>query len=250
MSEPLPPSYPAPQHPAPKSEWKPLSGLAVTAFVLSLVLILIALPGLWIVQLVPLLLGIATLVMVKPGQRRGRILAVWAIVISLAIGSCSFTMHQGMRGVLSGTNESILSVLSSKISDEEKAKSLRSWVWPKALEQDEKLPATWMQRYAGVVAEFGPWRESFELPSIVYGSTPLLIAPEGLVEIGSDGEKPPSWTMGSTIWTPAVFEKGIVHVAIVLQEGDQKGVEALGTLRPGEETAVVGDVRFFRAKAP
>jgi hypothetical protein len=236
-------------HPAPPSTWKPLSGLAVTAFVLSLLLILIALPGLWIVQLVPLLLGVFTLMTVKPGQKRGRILAVWAIIISLAMGSCAFTMHQGMRGVLSGTTESILSVLSSKAADAEKTKSLRTWAWPKALEKDNTLPAKWMERYAGVVAKYGAWEETFELPSILYGSTPLLMAPEGMIEIGSEDAKPPNWTMGSAIWTPAVFEKGLVYVAVVLQGGDQKAVEALGTLRPGEETAVVGDLRFFRAKA-
>ena len=158
-------------------------------------------------------------------------------------------MHNGMRGVLSGTTESILSVLSSKATADEKTKSLRSWAWPAALEKDDTLPAKWMERYEGVVAEFGPWKESFDLPSILYGSTPLLMAPEGLIEIGSEDAKPPSWTMGSTIWTPAVFEKAIVYIAVVLQEGDQKGVEALGTLRPGEETAVVGDLRFFRMKA-
>ena len=216
---------------------------------LSLLLILIALPGLWIVQLVPLLLAVFTLMTVKPGKKRGRILAVWAIVISLAIGSCSFTMHQGMRGVLSGTTESILSVLSSKIADDEKTKSLRAWAWPKALEKDEALTTKWMERYAGVVAKFGAWTEAFELPSILYGSTPLLMAPEGLVEIGSEDAKPPSWTMGSAIWTPAVFENGIVHVVLVLGEGDQKGVESLGELRPGEESPVIGDIRFFRAKA-
>jgi hypothetical protein len=248
VSDMPPPSMPPPMHPAPPTAWKPLSGLAVTAFVLSLLLILVALPGLWIVQAVPFLLGIYTLWTVKVGQRRGRILAVWAIVISLAIGSCSLTMHQGMRGMLSGTTESILSVLSSKSSTEEKTKSLRAWAWPKALEKDEALPQTWMQRYADVVAKYGAWKESFDLPSIFLGSTPLLMPAEGLVEVGSEDVKPPGWTTGSTIWTAAVFEKGLVYVAVVLQAGDQKAVEALGSLRPGEETAVVGDVRFFRAK--
>jgi hypothetical protein len=238
-----------PEHPAPQSEWKPLSALAVTAFVLSLVLILFALFGLWVAQLVPFLLGVYTLVTVKQGQKRGRILAVWAIVISLAIGSCSLVVHQGMRSVLSGTTESILSVLSSKTADAEKRKSLRSWAWPTALEKDDTLPTKWMERYAGVVAKYGPWKETFELPSILGGSWPLLTAPQDVVEVGSEDAKPPSWMMGSTIWTQAVFENGLVYVAVVFQDGDQKAVEAVPELRPGEETPIVGDIRFFRAKA-
>jgi len=236
-------------HPAPPGAWKPLSALAVTSFVLSLLLILIALPGFWITEAFPLALGIYTLMKVKAGQKRGRMLAVWAIVISLAIGSCTFVMHQGMRGVLTGTAESILSILSSKDSDASKDKSLRSWAWPTALEDDADLTKDWLARYDAVVSEYGPWSETFDMPSIIYGSTPLLIAPEGIVEVGTVDKKPSDWTMGSAIWAPAVFEKGVVYIVLVLQAGDKKGVEALSKLRPGEETAVLGDVRFFRTKA-
>ncbi len=246
-----PPPEPAatPEHPAPPSTWKPLSGWALTAFVLSLVLIVVALYGYWIVEALPLAIGIITLKKVKRGEKRGRLFALWAIIIAFGVGSCSYMIHSGSRGIFSKTAESLMSVLSSQSPTEQKAESLRAWAWPKALEKDPKLPTTWMDRYAGVVAKYGPWLERFDLPSLWSGMRSMLMTPADVVEIGSDDVKPPAWPPWAAFWVKAPFEKGMVYVAVVFQDGGQDAGMALKELKPKEESAIIGDVRFYRAKA-
>jgi hypothetical protein len=106
-----------------------------------------------------------------------------------------------------------------------------------------------MERYAGVVALYGPWLERFELPSVMSGMTSMIVPPDGVVEIGSEDVKPPAWPTWSAFWVKAPFEKGLVHVAVVFQAGDQESAMALKELTPGQESAIIGDLRFYRAKA-
>lgn len=244
------PSSDAPQHPAPPAGWVPLSGLALTSFILSVVLVVVALLGLWIVELVPLVLGAYTLTTFKTGKQRGRMLAVWAIVISISAGSCAFVSHQSLRTVFSGISESLLSALSSKETDENRDAALKPWVAPAALEKNPDLLKQWRERYAGVADAYGAWSGTLDLPTPILGGTLLFVAPDGVTEVGTGEEPPKTWMRGAVVWTPAVFERGTVYVAVVFLEGDQEALRGVqDKLQPGTQAPIVGDLRFFEKQA-
>jgi hypothetical protein len=225
-----------------------MSGLAVTSFVLSLVFILVAVPGVWISQLIPLGLGVLALFTVKASERRGRALAVWAIVIALGAGSCSYTMHNGMRSVLGHMGESLLSALSAKVPDDERDAALKPWMYAPALEKDPELLATIRKRYAATQEALGSYKGAVELGTPLLGFFPLFVPPKGVKEIGT-GEAPPAWEPGAVVWVTVPFERGAAHMAILLQGGERDSVQGLGELQPGGQAAIVGDLRFFRAAA-
>ena len=78
---------------------------------------------------------------------------------------------------------------------------------------------------------------------------PLFLAPDDVFEVGTKDARPVAWTTGSVIWAEAVFEKGRVHVALVLKEGSEPALNLFADYKPGETWQVVGDLRFYRAKA-
>ena len=147
-----PPSTPPPMHPAPATSWRPISGLALASFFAALLVALVsAVSGTWIGLLIPLALGVLTWLKVDPRLKRGRPLAIWAILISLVMGSCSVMGNNFMRSMALEMNESILNVFAFSKTDEDKLKSLRAGTWPAALEADPELHAKWIARHAAVV---------------------------------------------------------------------------------------------------
>lgn len=246
MNEPQPPPVPSPQHPAPAQTYRPLSGLAVTAFILSLVLFFVAMYGLWIVELIPLGLGILTLVTVKPGAKRGRVLAVWAIVIAIGAGSCTYLMHSSARSAVGKMSTSLLSALSAKgIEDADAEKVLAPWFHKPVLEKHPDRIKDVRARYALVEAELGAYQGEVDLGSVYRGAMTFMLPPDGVEEIGS-GDDPTG--LRAVVWVKAVFEKGPAIMAIVLKGGGQDDIFALGELRDSE-APIVGDLRFYRPKA-
>lgn len=239
----------APYHPAPPPEgWQPLSGLAVTAFVLSLVFILLAVLGFWIAQMLPLALGIFTLASVRAGQRRGRVLAVWGIVIALGAGSCSYAMHAKVREMFGGMAESVLAALSSNGTDAEIEDALDDWFRPADLTADPELIARIRGRYRELVGAVGPYRNEIELGTAYLGSLPIFWPPKDVEEVGTAGKGAVNLP-GAAVWVDARFAHESVHVAIVLLDKAQQDLEALAALGPGAGAApLVADVRFFRAR--
>ena len=249
MSDFQPPADPtaALPHPAPPPGWKPISAMAVVSFILSLVLVLIAVGGLWITELLPLGLGIYTLVTLKTGKKRGRLLAIWAVVIAVSAGSCSFYVHHSGRTVFRGIGESLLTAFSATTGGEVQEKALKAWSWPEAVEADPELIKHWQERYAAVVEAYGPWTGEVELPSVFLGFMPVLLPPDNVEEVAT-GEDMPTWFPSAVVWLRPVFERGTVHMAIVLQKGDESARTAAGQLNPEKPAPVLGDVRFFRDK--
>jgi hypothetical protein len=250
VSDDAPPPLPqnAPYHPAPPQGWRPISKLAVTCFVLSLALILIALPGVWVIELLPLALGIVTLATVKATERRGRLLAIWGVVIAIGVGSCSYAFHAGMRGVIGGMAESMLAALSSNVPEKDKDAALDDWIHPPALEEDPELLAKIRARYARVVAAFGPYQDSIDLGSVFFGIIPLADTPENVVEI-SEEAKAPRAGRGPTLWVRASFERGTVHVSIELMPKSDENMQSLpGVGSSGTAAPIVVDVHFFRPR--
>ena len=240
------PAAPSPvQHQAPEG-WKPISGLALLAFISSLVLFAVAIFGVWIVLVVPLVLALLALKRFDPARQRGRSMAIWALVISVGGGGFAYAIHQSGRVLFSGIGESFLSALSAESEPEKRDAALRPWTSGPALEKDPALLETWRARFDQVTSEMGPWSGEMAMPSILKGVLPLFSPPEKVVEVGS-GEKAPPWVMGSVFWVPARFEKGIVYLALVVHEGDAEAVQAVQKeLKGTDPVPIFGDLRFFR----
>ena len=240
------PGTPAPQqHHAPEG-WKPLSGLALIAFVGSLVLSVVAMFGPWIVLALPLVLGVVALLRFDPAKQRGRALAVWAIVVAIGAGGFTYAIHQSGRVLFSRIGESFLSALSSESAPEKRDEALRAWTSSEAIEKDPKLFETWRARYATTVETMGDWTGELRMPSMLKGIMPIFTAPEGVKEIGTN-ELPPTWAPGSVFWVPAVFEKGTVFLALVVGEGDAAAVKKVqDELKGTDPVPLFGDLRFFR----
>ncbi len=245
---------PPPSHPAPPPGWRPISGLALASFLAALMLaIFAAMSGLWIVLVLPLALGLYAFFTLDSTKKRGRMLGMWAVLISAASGSCTWYGTSQLGGMVKEVSSSLLNILAFSESDEDRSKSLRAWTWPEALEKDPQLHETWNTRFASVVALYGPWKETIELPSQFEGVTPLYVAPDHVVEVGTKDALPLGWKPGSVLWARAVFEKGTIHVAVVLENGEASPLTLAKNYRPGEATQLIGDLRFYRpkgAKAP
>ncbi len=250
MNEQQPPPEPqdeqsAPYHPAPRQGWVPMSALAVTAFVLSIVFMFVAFYGLWIVELVPLAMGVFTLLTVKPGQKRGRILAIWAIVIAIGAGSCTYFMHANMRAVVGEMGETILAALSAKgATPEDREKALKPWLFEEALEKNPDLVATLHERFLKVEAELGPYKNELDLGSPYRGSMTYMMQPDLDGEIGSE-DTPPG--MLTALWITAKFEKGNAVMSLTIRRGGRDDVWALGELQ-AKAAPIIGDIRFYRPK--
>ena len=250
MDETPSPESSAPHHPAPAG-WRPLSGLALTAFILSLVLVLPALGGYWWLQAVPALLGIGVFLWVKPQKRRGRLFGMFAALIALAVGFLGFQMHQVMRTSSATMADSVLTALDAQVSDEERDKALTPWLDEKVREGDRLSQIK--ARYAVVQGAVGRYTGEIDTGSIFATAFQFLHAdgpspgrdmeelgnPEGQVTLPLEG----------TLWLPARFEGGTVHIAITLGEGGLEAFQqALAKWQGRSPAAVIGDVRFFRPR--
>lgn len=212
-----------------------------------------AMSGYWIALLLPLVLGFLAFVKIDTTKKRGRMLGLWAMIISAAGGSCTWYGTSQLGGMVEEISSSLLSHLAFSESAEDRAKSLRAWTWPEALEKEPKLHDIWSARYAEVVKLYGPWKETIELPSQLKGVTPLYVQPDEVVEVGTPDALPLGWKPGSVLWAQAVFEKGTVHMAVVIENGEASPMTLAKNYRPGEATQLIGDIRFYRpkgAKAP
>jgi hypothetical protein len=177
------------------------------------------------------------------------VLALWAIVIAIGAGSCSYMVHGKMRDQIGNVGESLLAALSAKdVSTADSDKVLKAWFVPEALTKNPELLATIHTRYGQVEERFGAYKGEVDLGGSYFGVWPLLLPPQAVVEVGTD-EVPPGWTQGSVFWLTAVFEKGRVMMAILLAGADQQSLQnAVRELQGTGEAAIVEDVRFFRPK--
>jgi hypothetical protein len=234
-----------------------MSGLAITAFVLSIVCGLIALVGLWLGELVPIALAALGLRGISRTGKRGRLLAIFAIIMAVAFGSCSYFVHTKGMEMFTRIPESLLAALSAKTSAADRDAELEKWAWPEKLKKQPDLVASWRANYARAVKEYGAYEGSLDVGIPWLGLSVLFIEPKHGKEIGATGETP-KWSAGSVIWVPARFEKGRVYVAVVLQDGSADAMKNLrkessagggaGGFDTNAPVAIVGDVRFFAPK--
>ena len=203
-------------HPAPPPH-RPLSGWAVLSLVLALIGVVVGLfTWLWWVALVPLALGIGVLVGVSPRERRGRILAVFALILALFSGPCVYVLNNQMRGSVARATTAILGALDSTSGDEAQQRALERWLYKPALERG--VVDTLRQRHAALTERFGRFAPPVEAGSLFGGVVALVSPPEGVVEVPEDAAaKPPA--VGHTMWAQASFGSQRVYVALELMDG-------------------------------
>lgn len=225
-----------------------MSGWAVTAFVLSLIGILVGLFWTWWPLLVPLAMGVGVLVLVPAGTRRGRVLAGWAIGISLLVGSCSFVMHSQMRSLFAHMAGDMLAALASKgdgIGDAARDDALRRWLAPAAVNAGvlEGIKA----RYQLVEAARGPYAGSIDAGSVFDGTLAMFVPPSGALEFRDpDMAEAPAVVVGSAAWVRAEFRDGPVWIALVVQDADKGGFGLENVDKGTGIAAILQDMRFFR----
>jgi hypothetical protein len=242
MSEAPPETSRAPSHPAPAERWRPLSGIAITAFILSLAGILFAF-ALWWVEAFPLLLGISAYRFTGLGRKRGRGFATAAIVISIATAGSAYAFQSAFRGHVRTVAEGVLASLSAHDD-----KALDAWLDADAAEKGagERL----RRRFEAVVAGSGRYLGPVELGSVWTGISPLLEPPSSADEILEPAAKDRNapYALG-TIWVRAKFERETLLVGFVPRGGGQQGLTAAAeALAQRGVTRVVSDVRFFRPR--
>lgn len=224
-----------------------MSGLAVFAFVFSLIAILASVAAWW-VPIFPIALAILALVKAPADRRRGRALAVWAIVIALCTGSCAYVMHSGVRTLALTVSGSVLSALASDASDAEKDEVLAPWMHAPTLETD--LRARIRARYTRVQDTYGKYIHPPVVGGFFSGLPDLMVPPEDIEEIGRTDQEPPPKPM-QCFWVRANFEKGQVVVSLELVGGEVSDLKSIqDELKTGAPAPLVSDVRFYKMKGP
>lgn len=228
--------------PPPGYDTRPRAGIAVWALALAIVLMVVsAFTGfLWILLLPAAILGVIAMVRIDPAVRKGRGMAIAALVIAALAGSCQYVVA---RQFLSGAAEVAEGVLAAASGEDEK--KIDAWLTEDAVAKGEG--ANIRARLAAVVERMGPWRREAETGSALLGMWSLSAVPDGVEHVGGAGEEDHTIRPGAG-WVTAHFEKGPVHVELLvnmqaLQTVDKEAYEK------GHALPILDEVRFYVPKA-
>lgn len=233
-----------PTAPNAPSGWRPMSGLAITALIASIVLGVVAFFWWW-AAVVPLALSLLAVVKAVPARFRGRGLAIAGVVVSLLFGSCAFMAHATFRTLATDVTEELLRPLAATDLDEaERDHRLKDWVTERAVEEGvlDHVKA----RFAAVVERLGPYQGNLRAGSTFSGILAVMGGPRdgGLAQVDDEEATTLEVLPGSALWSVASFERGDVHVALFL--GDpQDATKLQQALAAGSKTRVVKDLRFY-----
>lgn len=236
----------SPEHRAPADTWRPMSGLCLTAFILALVLAVLAFLSLWVVAALPLLLAVLGITRTDSTRLRGRGLAMWAAGISVTAGGIGLVQTQSFHGLVERLAVGVVAALRAERPEEERDRLLDAWLAASTDRADvrERLQA----RFAAVVRRAGPAQGGPVLPSVMAGTFPIMFPPASAEPV--DGERGEVGLATGAFWVDVPFERGTVHMAILIGEptiaGLKEPLEKLGTASGA--VPVVRDVRFFAAK--
>lgn len=228
------------------SELKPISGLAVTAFILSFICGFVSIAGAWMASLIPIVLAIVAIVIIAKTGRRGRILAIFAIIVAGAFGSCSYMLHTQGTEVYAQVPRRILTILADETKDAAaKDEALKGWAYPAALEANAELTAGWRAGFDALVAEHGAWSGELEFGDHVPGFFAVVIPPPKGEEIRpTTDDDPPAG--GGAIWVKVPFAKATVWMCVALGTGQEDAREAAQDFKEDAPSPVVGAIRWFR----
>ena len=207
----------------------------------------------WWVEIIPFILGLGVLFGVSRRLRRGHALAIAAVVISLAVGSCSYRANSDHKRHIREVSTALLSALKKDVADDARDSALRPWFQTSAL--DRGVLEDVIRRHRSVQTEFGAFQGDVDTGGFFDSAFQRWSQPHDLIEIGNDTPAPPL-QVGTVWWVPAAYERGTIYVGVHLFEGkpdlgQMLGLAREGKMRPGTRAPIVADLRFYRKeKAP
>jgi hypothetical protein len=217
-----------------------MSGLCLSAFVLALVLALAAFLSLWPGVLLPLALSIVALFTVDTAKRRGRAFAWWALGISLGSGVWGYVLSAGTHALVDQVSNGVLAALRAAGTDADRDRLLDDWIVADApAGARERIRA----QHAEALRRAGPIRGAAVPATVWAGMFPHFLPPQGVKPI--DGGDAKDHAPGMALWVRVPFERGEVHMALVIGEDDPKKVQAsLESVK--QDRGFTGPVRILR----
>lgn len=188
----------------------PVSGWAVTALVLAIVLALPALSAVYWPEALPIVIVLLAWGSIASRRRRGMGLAIAAGVIALLAGLFGFAEAR----VISVAMQSLFQPLlhGAEAGDAEVA---ARWLAP--TEDAGRHAAAWKARMESARARVGKWSGEVEVGGFWAGPWGMIMQPTGVEEVAPAGDG--SVGIGDAVWVRAPSEKGVLWVAV---QGDSK----------------------------
>jgi hypothetical protein len=229
----------APEHAAPPP-WRPLSALAVTAFVVAVFGGFLAFLGMWWLAVPGLLLGAVAWSTLADGRKRGRGLALAGAVLSLGAGVGAFVVH---RLASEGFETALEPFVEALVRDD--AAALSRWI-PEALPREE-IVARWRARMSAARESAGAYAGRLEVGDVWWGSLVTMIAPPRSIEREFGPPEPERIAPGSALWVRVHFEREPLWLALLPPPGSRgtEGLQDLVKSLGGNGLPRVGDVRVF-----
>ena len=235
------------------SPYVPVSGGAVTALVLSVVLFFVALFGPWWCEIIPVILVLFCWGAISQGRRRGKPVAIIALVLALLGGGIAYWTQKTISTVFGEHLAPVVVAL-----EKGNAAEVSTWLADDAPDRDATV-LRWIARSKAAHAAEGAFSGDLEIPFSLWGFMGGLIAkPDVREEFEPRGTEPVR--TGSTFWFKARCARGAVYVAFDCgsPERFRKATEEMkgagGTADSGEKTkslkdafrSAVAEVRYFR----
>lgn len=234
----------APEHAAPPA-YTPLSGGAVTALVLALLLAIPAMAGVWWLEVLPLLVVLLSWSAISGGRRRGRGLAIVAGALALTVGAWSYVSVRVTVAKLETDFDVLMTAL-----DKGDRKELEGWIVKDA--PADSLDR-WVRDFATARGRAGPYAARVIVAPGIGGPIVSMLMPPSSVVDAVDAARPPLG-FGRALWFQAVCQKQRLWVAGLLlpdgtdpSEADAKA--AAGDLEGGGHVRF-RDLRFYVESAP
>lgn len=236
----------APEHDSPPA-YRPLSGGAVTALVLALLLAIPAMIGVWWLEAIPVLIVLLSWSGFSSGRRRGKGLALVAGGIAVTVGGFAYASTRAIATEFERQFDRLMTAL-----EQGDRKELTEWIV--AGPEREATVDKCLAAYAGLRGRFGAYASRTKVLPSPWG--PLhgaLAAPDGVVDaVDAARAVPSSWR---AIWFEAGFSKAKVFVAGIMFADDAEVKEqeldaSMAGMKGGEQLRFrFRDLRFFVEKA-
>jgi len=184
----------------------PVSGLSVTALVLAIVLFFVAIIGPWWCEILPVLLVILAWGSLARRKRRGKPVAIIALVLALAAGGYAYSAQKAISTVV-GEQVAPVVVALGKGDRAEVSK----WLAEGAADREARIDR-WLARAKAAQAAEGDFQGELLIPFNLWGFMAGLMAkPDVREEFEPKGDASP--VVGATFWFRAACARGNVYVA-------------------------------------
>ena len=211
---PPPGDYPSAYPPV----YVPVSGWAVTALVLAIVLAFPSFLGVYWPEALPLVIVVLSWGPIASRQRRGTGLAIAAAVIALLGALAGFGVARAFTATMREKFAPLYQI--AQAGDVEGA---GRWLIPADADKAAARADLWKRRFAAAVERYGAWSGEIEAGSFLTGISALLIPPNGVEELEPRGGDPV--TIGQAVWLRLPFAKATIWTAV---QGDPKAPQGQG----------------------